>query len=417
MKIAIIGSGISGLTCASLLKQHHEVEVYESESRLGGHTHTYDATTEEGSWAVDTGFIVFNDHTYPNFERLLNKFGIEWQNTEMSFSVKNAESGFEYNGHNLNTLFSQRRNIVSPRFYGFINDIVRFNRLAKEHRDKGINSTQTLGDFVAQEGFSDFFAAHYLMPMVAAIWSCSLDDARQFPLNFFLNFFYNHGLLNIKDRPQWRVISGGSSRYIPALIDGIENRCHLSTPVHKVTRDDDTVIVESKLGTRYYDQVIFACHSDQALRLLGDPSAMETQVLAGMKYQSNDVVLHQDSSIMPHHKRSWASWNFKLSGGAEDNEAPAKVTYYMNRLQGLDTAPDFFVSLNCSEQLDPQRIIQTFQYDHPVMDESMIKSQAMHHLISGVHRTHFCGAYWFNGFHEDGVNSALRVCSDLGVNL
>lgn len=417
MKIAIIGSGISGLTCASLLKEQHDIELYEAEARLGGHTHTYEVVTDEGSWSVDTGFIVFNDHTYPNFERLLQKFNIEWQNTEMSFSVKNADASFEYNGHNLNTLFSQRRNIVSPRFYGFIREILRFNRLAKAHKDRSFNSEQTLGDFVSREGFSDFFATHYLMPMVAAIWSCSLDDARQFPLSFFLNFFYNHGLLNIKDRPQWRVISGGSSRYIPALVQGIEDRCHLSTPVQQVTRHDKVVSVSSPLGERHYDQVIFACHSNQALRLLGDATAMESRVLGAMKYQSNDVVLHQDSDIMPRHKRSWASWNFKLSDAANADQAPAKVTYYMNRLQGLDTAPDFFVSLNCTEQINPQRIIQTFQYDHPVMDEDMIRSQAMHHLISGVKNTHFCGAYWFNGFHEDGVNSALRVCAELGTEL
>lgn len=417
MKIAIIGSGISGLTCASLLKDQHDIELFEAEDRLGGHTHTYEVSNDQDSWAVDTGFIVFNDRTYPNFERLLNKFGIKWQNTEMSFSVKNASATFEYNGHNLNTLFSQRSNIVSPRFYGFIREILRFNRLAKAHRNAALTSDQTLGAFVAQEGFSDFFAEHYLMPMVAAIWSCSLDDARHFPLSFFLDFFYNHGLLNIKDRPQWRVISGGSSSYIPALINGIEDRCHINTPVHKVTRHEDSVAIESRLGTQHYDQVIFACHSNQALRLLGDASAMEAQVLANMKYQSNDVILHQDAGIMPRHKRSWASWNFKLSDARDADQAPAKVTYYMNRLQGLDDAPDFFVSLNCKEQIDPQRIIQTFEYDHPVMDEAMIRSQAMHHLISGVQRTHFCGAYWFNGFHEDGVNSALRVCSELGVSL
>lgn len=414
MKIAVIGSGISGLTSAHLLSDKHEVTLFESNRYLGGHTNTVTVKCRGTNYRLDTGFIVFNDRTYPLFNRLLAKIGQPFQPSEMSFSVRNLASGLEYNGHNLDTLFAQRRNLLSLSFYRLISEILRFNKQTRGLYENNRMPLSSLGEFLRQENYSDDFCHHYLLPMVAAIWSCSLRDSLAFPVRFFVNFFYHHGLLDIANRPQWSVIQGGSSSYIPALTAPFASRIHLDTPVERVSRSEEGVTIVSALGEQEFDYVVLACHSDQALRLLADPSELETAILSRMSYQPNEVVLHQDVSLMPKNRRAWASWNFSLQNPQQLNE-PALVTYYMNRLQGLTDAPDFFVTLNGTRYIDEKKILRRFVYDHPVMDQAMIHAQSQRDRINGKNRTLYCGAYWYNGFHEDGVRSAVEACEKLGV--
>lgn len=411
-RIAIIGSGISGLSAAYLLSDQHHVTLYEAGETFGGHTATKQVKVASGEYAVDTGFIVFNDRTYPNFLRLLDRLGLGKKATEMSFSVCHSPSGLEYNGNNLVSLFAQKRNLLNPRFYHFLYSIVRFNKLAKQaHADQ--QDAGTLGAFLEQHGFGDYFCQHYILPMVAAIWSSSVNDAREMPLQFFLQFFINHGLLEVQNRPQWYVIPGGSHSYIPQLLAPVQS-AHTSTPVSRVERLDDGVMVHSHLGTEAFDEVIFACHSDQALALLADPSPDEQRLLGQMKYRANDVVLHTDISRLPKARGAWASWNYALDGGSD---APPSVTYDMNILQGIEAPETFCVTLNKTAAIDPEKILGRYTYEHPVMDAEMITAQQARAKICGIKHTHYCGAYWYNGFHEDGLRSALDVCERFGVQL
>ncbi|WP_445400086.1 NAD(P)/FAD-dependent oxidoreductase [Zobellella sp. An-6] len=413
-KMAIIGSGISGLTCAWLLNQDHDITLFEANDYLGGHTATVDVELGGRHHAVDTGFIVFNDRTYPHFQRLLSRIGVQARATEMSFSVHQARTGLEYNGHTLNTLFAQRRNLLSPRFYGFLAEIVRFNLLCKQVLKLGsLDDGDTLGAFLQKHRFSDFFAGHYILPMVAAIWSSSLADSRDFPLAFFLRFFNHHGLLNLVDRPRWFVIEGGSRSYIPALTASLGD-IRLNSPVLGIRRNADGVRIQSRAGEELFDQVILACHSDQSLRLLTDATEAERQILGGLPYRDNEVVLHTDNRLLPREPRAWASWNYWLDGG---EEALPSVTYNMNILQGLQAEETLCVTLNRSRDIDPARILRRFTYAHPVYNREAIRAQGRRKEICGIHRTHFCGAYWYNGFHEDGVRSALDICRRFGAEL
>ncbi|MDV2857583.1 FAD-dependent oxidoreductase [Oceanimonas sp. AH20CE76] len=412
--IAVIGSGIAGLTSAWLLSKQHKVTLFEANDYLGGHTATVDVPLNGRTYAVDTGFIVFNDRTYPRFQRLLESIGIRARPTEMSFSVQQATTGLEYNGHTLSTLFAQRKNLINGRFYGFLLEIVRFNLLCKRALQEGSLSDQdTLGRFLERYGFSEFFAGHYVLPMVAAIWSSSLADSRDFPLAFFLRFFNHHGLLNLVDRPQWYVVEGGSRSYIPALIKGVQQVC-LNTPVQWVRRLDNGVEISSAAGTELFDEVIFACHSDQALRLLSDATDTEKQVLGGLEYRDNEVVLHTDTRLLPTERRAWASWNYFLDGG---EQALPAVTYNMNILQGINAEQTFCVTLNRTQAIAPEHILRRFTYAHPVYNRAAMVAQSRRDQICGRSHTHFCGAYWYNGFHEDGVRSALDVCARFGVGL
>lgn len=415
-KIAIIGSGISGLTCAHLLDKKYDVVVFEKNQYVGGHTATVDITHNNQELAIDTGFIVFNDRTYPNFNKLLSALGIERQETEMSFSVHNRGSGFEYNGHGINSLFAQRSNIFSFKFWRLIGEIVKFNRICKDaYKTNQIDAKSTLGDFLQQHRFSDFFSEHYILPMGAAIWSTSLQDMKKFELNFFIQFFYNHGLLNIVDRPQWFVVPGGSRSYVSKIIEQLNKPIFLNSELGQVTRHDDGVTIEMKNGEQqHFDEVIFACHSDQALALLSDASEEEINVLQSIPYSRNEVILHTDIQLLPKRKLAWASWNYMLDGNAT---RPACVTYNMNILQGLDSPTTFCVTLNQSNEIDPSKIIQSFVYHHPVLNSDSVAAQKRRSLICGKNHTHFAGAYWYNGFHEDGVNSALDVTRRFGANL
>lgn len=412
-RIAIIGSGISGQTCGYLLSQQHQVTLFEANDRLGGHTATVDLDIDNKTLAVDTGFIVFNDRTYPNFIKMMKQIGVASKPTEMSFSVHNQATGMEYNGHSLNTLFAQRRNLLKPRFYYFIIEILRFNRLAKQANESNLSNQGSLGEFLDSHNFSEYFATHYVLAMTAAIWSASISSCREFPLQFFLSFLSNHGLLDIANRPQWYVIEGGSRSYIPFLTHSIQD-IRLNSAVTSVKRRDGSVEVTCQAKTEVFDEVIFACHSDQALALLSDPSAAETQVLSAITYRANDVVLHTDSSVLPKRKRAYASWNYCID--PQVDELPT-LTYNMNILQGLKTEQDLCVTLNQTKSIDPSQILRRFTYAHPVFTLQSIAAQKQRDTICGNNLTHFCGAYWYNGFHEDGVKSALDVCQRFGMTL
>lgn len=417
-KIAIIGSGISGLTAGFLLHRLHDITLFEAAPALGGHTATVEVTQNGRNYAVDTGFIVFNDRTYPNFLKLLARIGVASQPAEMSFSVKSPE-GLEYNGHNLDTLFAQRSNLLSPRFYRFVAEILRFNRqarawLAGRSAVGQSPAEQTLGEFLQTGGFSDYFARHYILPMGAAIWSSTLADMRAFPLGFFLRFFQNHGLLDVANRPQWYVIPGGSRQYLGPLTAGWQQQIRLACPVQGIRRLADGVVIQSPEGEETFDEVILACHSDQALRLLQDASVQEQTILGAMPYQANEVWLHTDVNCLPTRRKAWASWNYQLD---TDEQARPLVSYNMNILQGLDSPSPFCVSLNPAGKVDESQVLRRFVYDHPVFNLAAIEAQKARAEICGQRHTHFCGAYWYNGFHEDGVRSALDVAQRFGASL
>lgn len=423
MKVAIIGSGISGLSCAWMLSRQSPdcaITVFEAAPTLGGHTATVDISLDGREYAIDTGFIVYNTRTYPHFIALLRELGIQGQPTEMSFSVRNPASGLEYNGHTLNTLFAQRRNLFKPTFWRFLREILRFNALCKMRLNNPHNSEVTLGDLLDQNQFSDFFALHYILPMGAAIWSSSLDDMSNFPLSLFLQFFENHGLLDVKNRPQWMVIPGGSREYVRRMQQKLSANVELltSTPVASVLRHSAGVTLHTSRGAEHFDQVIFACHADQALALLGDhATADEKDILGALPYQANEVILHTDQRHLPRQKRAWASWNYQLPATEVDaSRRRASVTYNMNILQGLDSPHTFCISLNPTTPIDESKILFRAQYQHPVLNLSSHGAQLQRGWINGHHRTWFCGAYWFNGFHEDGVNSARDVVEQLLKN-
>ncbi|WP_299568185.1 FAD-dependent oxidoreductase [uncultured Shewanella sp.] len=420
-KIAVVGSGISGLTCAHLLSELHEVTVFEANDYIGGHTATIDVEVAGKPYAIDSGFIVFNDRTYPRFQKLMARLDIKSLPTEMSFSVQNTKTGLEYNGHTLWSMFAQRRNLLKPDFYRFLAEIVKFNNQCKGIYEAEDYQIETLGEFLDKEGFSDFFSEHYILPMGAAIWSASINDMRAFSLRFFIRFFHHHGLLNISDRPQWYVLEGGSRSYIPALIKPFKERLFLNSGVTSIERKADGVNIRINNGeVQYFDEVVLACHSDQALAMLTDASEDELQVLGAMAYQNNEVVLHTDVGLLPKRKAAWASWNYRLEGADAEDIAnkPASVTYNMNILQRLPKdAPTFCVTLNQTDLIDSSKILRKFNYAHPVFNEASMNAQKERTRICGVRHTHFAGAYWYNGFHEDGVRSGLDVCNNFGISL
>ena len=415
MQIAIIGSGIAGLTCAHLLSRRHQVTVFEAEQWLGGHTHTVDVQWQGQSYAVDTGFIVYNDWTYPHFIRLLQRLGVASRPTEMSFSVHDPNTGFEYNGHNLDTLFAQRRNLLRPGFWGMLRDVLRFNRQALADLDQQrIASDTTLGAYLHQHRYGQRFIEQYIVPMGSAIWSMSPVDMLTFPLQFFVRFCRNHGLLSVSQRPQWRVIEGGSRRYLAPLCQPFAERIRLGCPVHRVSRDPQGVVVSSAAGFERFDKVVFACHSDQAMALLAAPSEPERAILGAIRYAPNDVLLHTDQRLLPRRRKAWASWNYRLGASAQ---APAALTYNMNILQGIEAPVTFCVSLNQTALVDPQQVLARFQYAHPQYSLAALAAQARHGELQGPLHSYYCGAYWANGFHEDGVLSALKVAEHFGEQL
>lgn len=414
MKIAIIGSGISGLTAAHNLRRQHDVTLFEANGYLGGHTNTIEFELEDREYAIDTGFIVFNDRTYPNFCRLLDELGVSSKPTSMTFSVSCQQSGLEYRGADLNGLFAQRMNALKPRFLGLLWELLRFNRQAEQLLADAPES-MTVGDFFRQHNFGRMFIDKYFLPMASAIWSCPHSAVEGFPIRFVADFYRNHGLLSTRNRPQWRVINGGSQRYVEVLTRPLVDCIRLNAPVASIERSDEGVgiLTRGSSDVERFDHVIFACHSDQALAILGEEAtAPEREVLAAFPYEKNLAVLHTDTRLLPRNRRAWACWNYHIPADGDSTETATKatVTYNMNLLQGVVSPQTFCVSLNCAGRIDPRRIIRSIVYHHPVFTAERREYQRRHGELIGPNRTSFCGAYWGNGFHEDGVNSALAVC-------
>ena len=412
MRIAIIGSGISGLVAAYRLSDQHDVTVFEANDYVGGHTNTVRVELGDEIHDVDTGFIVFNDRTYPNFCSLLKELDVPSDPTSMSFSVRSDRTGLEYNGTSLNGLFSQRSNLFRPRFYRMIRDILRFNREAQTSASDASDDS-TVSDFLSENRYSDEFAQHYLLPMGSAIWSCPTSTFADFPIRFIVQFYKNHGLLSLRDRPTWRVVRGGSNQYVAALTRRFRERIRLNCPVESVVRLDDGVRVQPRSSANEtFEEVVFACHSDQALTILGnDASPTERDVLSEFPYEPNTAVLHTDTSVLPKRTRAWASWNYRIPAAPSHH---ATVTYDMNRLQHISSKNVFCVTLNGCDGIDEQKVIRRFQYSHPIFTARRAKAQKRHSELIRTNRTSFCGAYWGNGFHEDGVNSAIAVCEAFG---
>lgn len=416
MKVAVIGSGISGLTAAYLLRSEYDITVFERDSRIGGHTATKVVDDQGIERHIDTGFIVYNDWTYPNFIRLMEELKVVTKPTEMSFSVSCDRTGLEYGGNNLNTLFAQRKNLVNWSFLTMLKDILRFNKESIRDLESGkLEASITLGEYLKRQGYGETFASHYLIPMGSAIWSATLQEMMAFPLIFFVRFFKNHGLLSVNNRPQWHVIQGGSGAYLEPLTKPFKDKIRLDSHIEKVVRAPGKVTLHFvDQNTEEFDHVIFACHSDQALALLGDDaSPKEREILGAIPYRDNEVVLHTDTALMPKAKLAWSSWNYHLSN---DQAKPATLSYNMNILQGIEGSNEtFVVTLNHSDGIDPDKIIGRYSYAHPTFTLEGIQAQERWHEIN-FGNTWFCGAYWRNGFHEDGCWSGVRVAKALGVN-
>jgi len=410
MRIAIVGAGISGLMCAHLLHRDHELVVFEAGDYAGGHANTEHVETDTGAYDVDTGFIVFNDRNYPNFERLLDELGVATQPSQMSFGVSDG-ADFEYNGASPNGLFATRRHLITPSFHRMIADLVRFGRDARGLLES--DRDPSLREWLEEQRYSPTFIERLIVPQASAVWSAAPAQMWSFPARFLIEFFDNHGVLGLTRRPRWRTIAGGSRNYVEALMRPWRERLRLSTAVTEIRRRPDGVtVISGEGGEEHFDAVVIATHSDQALGLLADPSDSEHELLGAIPYQLNEAVLHTDRTMLPRRRRAWASWNYHLDGAMADC---CKVTYYMNRLQAIDGAREFCVTLNRTAEIDPEQVIRTISYAHPVYTPAGLAAQARHQEISGHNRTHYCGAYWGWGFHEDGVNSALRVARELGA--
>ncbi len=412
MRIAIVGTGISGLVCGSALAPRHELHVFEAADYIGGHTNTVDVPADMPGQTlpIDTGFIVFNDFTYPNFCAMIAALGVRWQPTDMSFSVQCERDGLEYCGSNLNTLFAQRRNLLRPAFHRMLRDILRFNREAPQAAANG-HAAASLRDYLHAERFSREFIDRYIIPMGAAIWSADPGQFDRIPLRFFVQFFEQHGMLRGMNRRPWRTITGGARAYVALLVQPFRNRIRLRAPIESIRRFEAHVELTPRGGApERFDQVVLALHSDQALRCLADASEAERQILSAIRYQANQAVLHGDPRLLPSRRRAWAAWNYFVP--ARPSAAPA-VSYYMNALQSLPTRRPWIVSLNRGAAIDAASIARVIEYHHPVFTAESVAAQQRWAQISGVRRTHYCGAYWGFGFHEDGVRSALRVCDAL----
>ena len=414
MRIAVIGTGIAGMVAAYLLSDEHDLVVFEAEDYVGGHTNTVDVALNGQTHAVDTGFIVFNEKTYPNFVRLMNRLGIAWQPSHMSFSVQCKKTGLEFSPSSLNTLFIQRRNLLRPAFYRMIFDIFRFRR-ESEVLLKTDDYSLTLENFLTAKKFSRLFIDHFILPMGEAIWSADPVKFNEFPALYFAQFFKNHGFLNVRNQPQWRVIKGGSKQYVAPLTRPFADRIRLKCPVKSIRRQSDHVRVQAADGQpERFEQVVIATHSDQALAMLQDPTDEEKDILGAIPYQDNHAVLHSDESVLPRKKAAWASWNYHIPQAETGRVA---LTYNMNILQSISAPVEYCVTLNLPNSVDPAKKIKEMHYHHPVYNPRSLAARKRHEEINGVKRTYFCGAYWGYGFHEDGVNSALVVGKHFGKSL
>jgi uncharacterized protein len=415
VRIAVIGSGVSGLVAAHLLAPRHDLVLFEADDRIGGHVHTIDvpgAAGEAGPLAVDTGFIVFNQRTYPRFTRLLERLGVGWQESDMSFSARSERRGLEYCGDGLSGLYAQRRNLLSPRHHRMVLDLLRFHRGARALLAEG--PEVELLPWLRDHGYSEAFIEDHLLPMVGAVWSSSREGARSFPARFLARFLENHGLLAVNGAPPWLTVRGGSRAYVRAILDGLRAEVRTGCPVRSIRREERAVVVAATGAEERFDHAILACHADQALRLLADPSPVERQLLSAFPFRANRVALHEDERVMPARRRAWSSWNYHLDDQAHPG---AGVTYWMNRLQRLPGGRQLFVSLNRDGAVAPGKVLRRLEYAHPIFTTAGTAAQARHPELIGHRRTSYCGAWWRNGFHEDGVVSALRACAPFEVGL
>ena len=412
MKIAIIGSGISGLTASYLLNRKHDIVLFEKNDYIGGHTHTHEIEHDNKVWHVDSGFIVYNEHTYPNFIKLLDMLGVERQLTRMGFSVKSPSKNLEYAGHSLNGLFAQRSNFIRPSFLRMLLGMGRFNKEARQDLPR-LDKNTSLGEYLSLNNYSSEFIHNFILPIGAAIWSTPSANMLNIPAIFFIRFFENHGLLQIIDRPKWWVIKGGSNQYVKKITQDFINKIRISTPVNFIDRKENSVFIRFGLDNQEekFDAVVIATHSNQAIKLLKKPTEKEKEILSLLPYQPNDAVLHYDDSILPTRKTAWSSWNYLLDKNPED---PVALTYNMNILQSLNASKTFCVTLNSTELINKNKIIKNLNYEHPLFTIEGVNAQKRKREISGQNNTYYCGAYWHNGFHEDGVVSALDICSQFG---
>lgn len=414
MKIAVIGAGVSGMVCAYLLSEDHEVVMFEANDYIGGHTHTIDVPLNGNTYPVDTGFIVFNHKTYPNFIKLLKKLGVESKPSNMSFSVQCQRTGLTFSPSTLNALFAQRRNLFRPSFYRMLLDALRFRKESLELLD-GDDYETTLYQYLKDKRYNKYFIEHFIIPMGDAIWSANPMQFEDFPARYFVEFFHNHGILRIRNQPQWLVVKGGSREYIKPLTQPYRDRIHLNSPVIKIHRYPDHVKVgTANGGNETFDHVVVATHSNQALTMLADPTEAEADILGSIPYQDNEAILHKDASLLPFRKAAWASWNYHIPKEALGRVA---ITYDMNILQSLGAKDEFCVTLNLSPAIEPDKIIEKMNYEHPLYAPKSLLARRRQDEITGVNRTYFCGAYWGYGFHEDGVNSALAVCKHFGKSI
>jgi predicted NAD/FAD-binding protein len=416
MKIAIIGSGISGLTSAYLLSRKNDVTVFEKNNYIGGHTHTHELEFNGHTHFVDSGFIVYNERTYPNFIKILNQLNVDRQITRMGFSVKSKDNNLEYAGHSLNGLFAQRSNLLNPSYLNMLWSMLRFNKESRNDLNS-MKTSLTLGEYLKKNHYPDIFIQNFIIPIGAAVWSTVPNLMMEMPAIFFIRFFENHGMLQIIDRPKWWVIKNGSKSYVEKIISNFRDKIRLSNPVKNVKRIDGKIIIASgkdNIIEEEFDSVVFATHSNQSLKLLEKPSALEKEILGAIPYQNNRALLHYDESILPKRKNAWSSWNYNLD---RDEDKPVSLTYNMNILQGLDSTRTYCVSLNSDDLIDKSKVIKKLDYEHPLFTLEGVEAQKRKHQISGVNNTYYCGAYWRNGFHEDGVVSALDVCKSFGEYL
>jgi predicted NAD/FAD-binding protein len=412
-EIAVVGAGIAGLSAAYFLSRRHRVHLFEKDRRLGGHTHTLLVPSADGELALDTGFLVHNDRTYPNLVRLFGELGVETRDSDMSFAVSCRRTGLEYSSRGVNGFFADRRTLFSPAHLRLLREIVRFNAEAPALLTRPGADETTLGAFLDAAGFTAGFADRYLLPMAAAIWSAAPSAIRDFPALTLVRFFDNHGLLTLASQPTWKVLVNGSHAYVPPITAPLGQHIHLGAAPTAIRRDDTGVTLTfAGREPKRFDQVVLACHGDQVLPLLANPTRAERDVFSGFATSTNTAWLHTDVSVLPGRQRAWASWNYLL---APDPGASPTVTYDLNRLQGLAARERYLVTLNPSVRIDERRVIGRFVYAHPLYTRGAIGAQARWHDVSGVDRIHYCGAYWGYGFHEDGLNSALRVARSLGV--
>ena len=416
-RIAIVGAGVAGLSAAWLLHRDHQVTLFERNDYFGGHSHTVTVETADGPAAIDTGFVVYNEPNYPHLTGLFRLLGVKTQHTDMSFAASIDGGRIEYAGSNLGTLFAQKRNLANPLYWHMLGEILRFNRTAKASLATGDAAALSLGEYLDYYRFGSRLRDHYLLPMAAAIWSCPTATMMRFPAMSFLQFFRNHGLLDLKDRPQWQTVSGGSQQYVARLLADLGDDVHRSAAATRIERRADAVRVHTVDGEyRDFDDVVLACHADEALRMIAQPTAGERRLLGAFSYQENRTLLHSDAALMPKNQKTWSSWNYLAQTG-QTRERHVSVSYWMNRLQRLPHAQQFFVSLNPLQDPRSETVLREMSYHHPVFDEAAMAAQHYLHELQGRDRLWFAGSYFGYGFHEDALRSAVEMARLFGVSI